>query len=251
MIQLKTTQDIEGIQKSARISVAAFQALAQAIRPGVTTKHLDTIAEEVIRSHNGRPAFLGYDGFPGSICISINEEVIHGIPGNRVIQDHDMVGIDLGVELEGYFSDCARTFLMPEVTKVAKQLADVTEKCLHLAIEQCYPGKRIRDISKAVSAEAKHYGYGIVEEYCGHGVGFALHEEPSVPNYRSRDRDASIRLREGMVLAIEPMINIGTHLVDHLEDEWTVITQDGSLSAHFEHTVAVTAGGPLVLTQGR
>ncbi len=250
MIQLKSAEDILGIQASAQIAVAAFQAIKKAIEPGISTKELDAIAEKTIRSAGGRPAFLGYQGFPGTICISLNEEVIHGIPGKRVIKEGDLVGIDLGVELQGFYSDCARTFLMPGVTKKAKKLADVTENCLSLAIEQCYPGKRIRDISNAVSTEASAHGFGIVQEYCGHGVGFELHEEPQVPNYRSFG-SGTTRLREGMVLAIEPMINLGTHKIGHLDDEWTVVTADGSLSAHFEHTVAITAQGPVVLTEGR
>ncbi len=250
MIELKTARDLEKIQKSADIAVAAFQAIAKAIEPGVSTKHLDTIAENAIRSLGGRPAFLGYEGFPGTICISINEEVIHGIPGKRIIQDTDLVSIDLGVDLDGFYSDCARTFCMKNAKKDAIKLADITEKCLHLAIEQCYPGNRVRDISKAIDKLATEKGYGIVREYCGHGVGFNLHEEPQISNYKGAP-GGSTRLREGMVLAIEPMINMGTHRIDHLDDDWTVITADNSVSAHFEHTVAITSGGPVVLTEGR
>jgi len=216
------------------------------VRAGVTTSELDRLAEEFIRSQGGRPSFKGYRGFPASICSSVNDQVVHGIPGPRELKDGDIVGIDVGVELEGYHGDAAWTFPVGEVSDEAKRLLQVTREALAMGIAQARPGGRIGDISHAVQSHVEAAGFSVVRELVGHGIGREMHEEPQVPNYGPPGRGP--RLMVGQVLAIEPMVNIGGAEVVTGSDGWTIATRDGSLSAHFEHTVAVGATGPVILS---
>ena len=216
------------------------------IKPGTTTREIDNAANEYITGRGGVPAFLGYNDFPASVCTSINHVVIHGIPDDVALEEGDILSLDLGVILDGYISDSARSFAVGDIGTVADILLRVTNECLARAIEQVRPGKRIRDISRAVFEHADANGYGVVHQFCGHGVGFALHEDPQVPNYLGSGPNP--RLKPGMVLAIEPMVNIGSADVEILDDDWTVVTVDSGLSAHFEHTVAVTDTDPDILT---
>jgi methionyl aminopeptidase len=246
-IRLKTPEEIDKMEASARVLVTVFKELKSSVRPGVTTEELDATAETMIKDAGCIPSFKGYGGFPGSCCISVNEEVVHGIPGDRVLLDGDIVGVDCGVIKDGWHSDSAETFTVGEVSSEARQLMNVTQQCLELAIEQVYPGKRISDIGTAVETHARAHGYSIVESLVGHGIGRKLHEDPQVPNYRSFSTPDPV-LEEGLVIAIEPMINAGTKRVVTLPDQWTIVTADRKLSAHYEHTVAVTADGPRILT---
>ncbi len=224
-----------------------YKALKPLVKPGVTPKELDAFAEDFIRARGGTPAFLGYEGYPATLCVSANEVVIHGIPHDRPLVEGDIVGIDSGIELDGYFSDAAITLPVGAIRSEAQRLLDVTRECLNLAIAQIAPHARISDISRAVFSHATKNGFKVVRQYCGHGVGLEIHEDPQIPNYVSAGPNP--RIVPGMVLAIEPMINIGTSDVRVLDDDWTVVTMDGSLSAHFEHTVLVTADGCEVLTR--
>ncbi len=224
-----------------------YEELKPMVKPGVTPKELDTFAYDFIKRNGGKPAFLGYEGFPATLCISVNEVVIHGIPSDRPLAEGDIVGIDGGIELDGYFSDAAMTLPVGAISKDAQKLLDVTRESLRLALEQISPHARISDISRAVFSYATKNGLKVVRQYCGHGVGLEMHEDPQIPNYVSPGPNP--RLMPGMVLAIEPMINIGTSDVRVLDDDWTVVTMDGSLSAHFEHTVLVTDSGCEVLTR--
>lgn len=224
----------------------ALDLAGQILRPGMTTGELDTAVEEMIRARGATPSFKGYFGYPASTCVSINEQVVHGIPGDRVIQDGDVVSVDIGAYLDDYHGDGARTFAVGDVPEKARRLMQVTRECLDLGIAQARPGNRIGDISAAVQGHAEANGYGVVRQLVGHGIGRSLHEEPQVPNFGLPGQGPKIRA--GMVLAIEPMINEGSFEVYTLEDEWTVVTRDHKLSAHFEHTVAITDEGPVVLT---
>lgn len=224
-----------------------YEELKPMVKPGVTPKELDTFAYDFIKRNGGKPAFLGYEGFPATLCISVNEVVIHGIPSDRPLAEGDIVGIDGGIELDGYFSDAAMTLPVGAISKDAQKLLDVTRESLRLALEQISPHARISDISRAVFSYVTKNGLKVVRQYCGHGVGLEMHEDPQIPNYVSPGPNP--RLMPGMVLAIEPMINIGTSDVRVLDDDWTVVTMDGSLSAHFEHTVLVTDSGCEVLTR--
>lgn len=248
MIYLKAPVEIEKIRKAAGIVAASLDLAGRLIRPGVTTREIDARIEELIRSRGAQPSFKGYYGFPASTCISLNDQVVHGIPGDRVIQEGDIVSVDVGAYLEHYHGDGAMTFAAGKVSEEALELMRVTRECLRKAIEQAIPGNRVGDISAAVQTHAEEHGFGVVRQLVGHGIGRALHEEPQVPNYGEPGKGP--KLRPGMVLAIEPMINAGTHEVYTLEDEWTVVTRDHRLSAHFEHTVAITEDGPIVLTAG-
>ncbi|MCK9547906.1 MAG: type I methionyl aminopeptidase [Sphaerochaeta sp.] len=249
MITLKTPEQIKRIEEACRLTAELMRRLASFMEAGMSTWEVDAFCHDFITDHHGIPAFLNYGGFPASACISINEEVIHGIPSKkRIIQHGDLVDIDLGINLDGHFSDMARTFIIGETTKEKLQLNTVTEECLRLGIEAAgKSGARIQDISKAVYAHATAHGYGVVRDYCGHGVGLAVHEGPEIPNYASPYLP-NPRIREGMVLAIEPMINMGTAKVRVLKDNWTVVTTDGLPSSHFEDTVAITNDGLKVLT---
>lgn len=237
----------EGIRRSAVLLSAVFSRISTLIKPGVTTLDIDRVVEETIKAGGGVPAFLGYGGFPASVCSSVNDQVIHGIPNDQALTDGDVVGCDIGVILNGYYSDSCKTFAVGEISAETRRLLDVTEKSLEAAVQVCKPGGRVKDIGKAITETAEPYGYGIVYSYCGHGVGLSLHEDPQIPNYYP-SRGLNPRLKPGMVLAIEPMINMGTPDVEVLDDGWTVITADGKLSAHFEHTILITETGAEVLT---
>ena len=248
MINIKNDDQIKNIRKSCYILIETFEYLEKFIEEGITTAELNRIAADFIQKGGGKPAFLGYGGFPGAICASLNDTVIHGIPDSTKLKNGDIIGIDIGINLDGFFSDRAMTYPVGKIKPEVKQLLEVTEKSLYKAIEAAVAGNRIKDIGKAVTETVQPYNYGIVHEYCGHGVGLAVHEEPSIPNYYSF-RGANPRIKPGMILAIEPMINIGTADVDVLDDEWTVKTADRKLSAHFEHTVAVFADHTEILTK--
>ena len=247
MIVLKTARELAFMEEACRISAGALKAAGEAVKPGVTTEEIDRIAEAYIRSHGAVPNFKGYNGYPATACISINNEVIHGIPSKkRVIQEGDIVSIDLGAKYEGYHGDNAATFAAGQISAEAQKLLEVTEQSLYRGIEAAVAGNRIGDISNAVQSFVEANGYSVVRDYVGHGIGTSLHEAPEVPNYGRAKH--GIRLVPGMTLAIEPMVNEGAYGVDVLSDGWTVLTKDGSLSAHFEHTVVITAEGPKILT---
>jgi len=234
------------MREAGRITALALDAVARTVAPGVTTGEIDAVAENVIVSHGARPAFKGYHGFPATLCTSVDGEVVHGIPGSRVLRSGEIVSVDCGAIVGGFYGDSARTFAVGEVSAEARRLMEITAKALEAGIAQCIPGMRLHDVSAAVQAVAEGAGFSVVREYVGHGIGRAMHEEPQVPNYGRAGTGPT--LKAGMVLAIEPMINAGTPDVRTLEDGWTVVTVDGCLSAHFEHTVAVMEEGPLVLT---
>jgi methionyl aminopeptidase len=246
LIKLKNPEQIEGIRRSCAMLSELFVHLRPSVVPGIPLIELDRMAEEYIRKHGGRPAFLDYEGFPATLCLSVNEVVIHGIPDKRKLVEGDIVGIDSGIDLEGYYSDSAITLPVGSVSPEAQKLMAVTRECLDRAIAAVVPGARIHDISRAVFSLATRNGYGVVRQYCGHGVGLDIHEDPQIPNYVSPGPNP--RLIPGMTIAIEPMINAGTAAVKVLDDDWTVVTMDGSLSAHYEHTVLVTQEGAERLT---
>ncbi len=246
MVYLRQPDEIERIRDAARLVARTLRELERHARPGVTTGELDRIAEEFILANGGRPAFKGYRGFPASICPAVNEEVVHGIPGERTLRDGDIVGIDVGVEKDGFFGDAAITVPVGEVDGEALNLLRVTREALEKGIAQARPGNRVGDISHAIQAHAERFGYSVVRSLVGHGIGREMHEEPQVPNYGPPERGP--RLMAGQVLAIEPMVNIGAFDVVTQADGWTVVTKDGSLSAHFEHTVAIGPDGPEILS---
>jgi methionyl aminopeptidase len=248
MIHLKSAREIEIMKGPSRIVAEILLELREHCREGATTADLDRIAEDLTLKKKAKPAFKGYRGFPASVCISVNDEVVHGIPSpKRVLKDGDVVGLDFGVVYDGYYGDSAYTVSIGSVPPEVEQLIRVTEQCLFKAIEQAVPGNYISDISAAVQSLADANNFGIVREFCGHGIGRSLHEDPPVLNYVQNGKGAKIK--PGLVLAIEPMINLGSDKVRLLEDGWTVITMDGKPSAHFEHTIAVTPDGPVILTQ--
>jgi len=247
MIQLKNENDIAGLRASCRLLADLHKHLESEVKPGMSTGEIDQYIHEFITFGGGTPAFLGYMGFPASACISVNEQIIHGIPGSYVIQPADIVSIDIGIELDGYYSDAAQTICMEKVDPEVKKMVDVTRESLYLGIQQVIPGNRVSHIGKAVSEHVQQYKYGVVREYCGHGVGFSQHEDPQVPNYPSST--ANQRLRNGMVLAIEPMVNFGTPRISHLDDNWTVVTADRLPSAHWEHTVVLFHDAVEILTE--
>ena len=246
MIIQKSQAELSLMGEAGRITARALRLVGEHVRPGVTTGELDSVAEQAIREEGAVPAFLGYHGFPASICASLNSQVVHGIPGKTRLREGDIISIDIGAVHEGYYGDSARTFAVGEVSELAKALMDATERSLFAGIALCEPGRHLYDISSAVQTVAEGAGFSVVREYVGHGIGQAMHEEPNVPNYGPAGKGPL--LKEGMVFAIEPMVNAGGAAVESLDDGWTVVTQDGSLSAHFEHTVAITPSGPLVLT---
>ena len=248
MIICRSVAELERMRAAGRLVGEVLSELAGRVAPGVTTAELDELAEERILRAGATPAFKGYHGYPATICASINEEVIHGIPsGRRVLNEGDVISIDVGASLDGYFGDSAVTLAVGKVSEEAATLLRVTEESLFKAIDRVRPGGRISDIGHAVQAHVEAYGFSVVREFVGHGIGQRMHEEPQVPNYGEPGRGP--RLTEGMVLAIEPMVNAGKPAVKVLGDGWTAVTRDRSLSAHFEHTVAVTKTGPLVLTR--
>ncbi len=246
MVYLRNRDEIEAIRAAARLVGRTLRMLESEVRPGVTTQHLDRLAETFIRDNGGRPAFKGYRGFPASICPSVNAEVVHAIPGPYTLKDGDIVGIDVGVEKDGYFGDAALTVPVGNVSDEARRLLDVTRQALAEAIVHAKAGNRVGDISHAVQEYAEKHGFSVVRTLVGHGIGREMHEEPQVPNYGPPARGP--RLMTGQVLAIEPMVNVGGHEVVVQPDGWTVVTKDGSLSAHFEHTVAVGPDGPEILS---
>jgi methionyl aminopeptidase len=243
----RSRAELDLMARACRLVVETLDALEEAIKPGLKTKELDEIAHARITRVGARPAFLGYLEYPASVCVSIDEEVIHGIPGERRLREGEIVSLDLGAVVEGYYGDGARTVGVGEVSPEAQRLMRVTEEALWEGIAMCRPGNRVGDIGHAVEQHARRHGYSPVREYVGHGIGTSLHEEPQVPNYGPPGRRE--RLVPGMCLAIEPMVNVGGHEVRTLDDGWTAVTVDGSLSAHFELTVAVTEEGPWVLSE--
>jgi len=242
----KSHSEIEKMARAGRVLRACLDMLRRTIEPGITTKELDRLAERYIRNEGGTPTFKNYRGFPGSICASPNDMVVHGIPGKVRLREGDIVGIDVGVTMDGYIADAASTFPVGEVSEEALRLLQVTEEALMLGIAKCTVGNRVGDISHAVQSHAEACGYSVVESMVGHGVGREMHEDPQVPNFGPPGQGPE--LREGMVLAIEPMVNIGGYEVEIGKDNWAIYTKDGSLSAHFEHTVAITKNGPRILT---
>lgn len=244
-VLLKTDEQIEHIRESANVLSVLLAEIAKVVKPGITTLSLDKLAYEFIHDHGGTPAFLNYQGFPYSLCISVNDQIVHGFPSDYILKEGDIVSVDGGVNLNGYISDSAYTFGVGNITKEAKQLLDVTKAALYKGIEQAVAGKRVGDIAAAVQDHVTPYRYGIVRELVGHGVGLYLHEKPEVPNYGKRGSGA--KLEEGLVICIEPMINAGKAGVKFLDDGWTVSTIDGKLSAHFEQMVAIRKGVPDVL----
>lgn len=234
------------MREAGRITALALRVVGEAVRPGVTTAELDQLAEETIRGEGALPAFKGYHGFPGTLCTSVDDQVVHGIPGRRVLHEGEILSVDCGAIVEGYYGDSAMTFPVGAVSAEAKRLMDVTKASLEAGISRCIPGMRLYDVSAAVQSVAERAGFSVVKEYVGHGIGRSMHEDPQVPNYGKAGTGPT--LKTGMVFAIEPMINAGGADVRSLDDGWTVVTLDGQRSAHFEHTVAVTDSGPLVLT---
>jgi methionyl aminopeptidase len=250
VIHLKSPRELELMGQGGRILGATLKALRKAVAPGVSTLELDAMAEALIREHEGAvPAFKGLYGFPGSICTSINEEIVHGIPSRkRVLAAGDIVSLDVGVGYKGFFTDAAVTVAVGEVDDATKRLLRVTEEALKAGVDAAQPGNHVGDIGAAIQAVVERAGLTIVRDLVGHGVGAAMHEEPQVPNFGKPRR--GVKLNPGLTVAIEPMVNVGGHAVRTLLDNWTIVTADGSRSAHFEHTVAITAAGPQVLTRG-
>ncbi|EGO65330.1 type I methionyl aminopeptidase [Acetonema longum] len=247
MIILKSEREINYMRDAGRIVGQTLEKLKKAVRPGITTQELDQIAADFIKSCGAIPSFKGYYGFPGNICTSVNEQVVHGIPGLRKLKNGDTVSIDIGAVINGYHGDAAITLPVGEIDSEVQRLLDVTEQSLYQGIEQARAGNRLSDISHAVQAYVESNGFSVVRDYVGHGIGRSMHEDPQIPNYGSPGHGP--RLKTGMVLAIEPMVNVGTYAVKTLEDDWTVVTTDGKCSAHFEHTIAITAHGPEILTR--
>ena len=246
MITRKSPDQMEHMRRAGRLVGHTLSALVEAVRPGVTLLELDALAEEVIRGGGGVPSFLGYHGFPNTLCLSPNDRVVHGIPNDYRLREGDILSVDCGAIVEGYHGDAAVTVPVGEIDQADQRLIETTERALWAGIDQCRPGRRLSDIGHAVEGVAAIVGYGVVREYVGHGIGTRMHEEPQVPNYGRPGR--GLRLEVGLALAIEPMVNEGGPETRVLEDGWTVVTRDGSRSAHFEHTVAVTPQGPEVLT---
>ncbi len=249
-VTIKSEKEIALMRESGRLLAIVHDELGKAIRPGMTTKDIDRLGEEIIRSFGCTPNFLNYNGYPASICVSVNDEVVHGIPSKkRHLEEGDIVSLDAGLIYKGYHSDAARTHAVGEISKEAQKLIDVTRECFFEGIKFAKAGNHLHDISNAIAAYAEKYGYGVVEELVGHGIGTHLHEEPEVPNFYQHTK--GIRLKPGMTLAVEPMINMGTKDVEWMDDDWTVVTADGALSAHYENTILITEGEPEIFTMKR
>lgn len=247
MIKIKSAVEIDKIRKSCEIVTETLELLKKHIQPGVTTIKLDKIAYDFIVKKGAIPAFLEYRGYPSTICVAINEVVVHGIPDNRKLKEGDIIGIDVGVKFNGYYGDAAITVGVGEISKNAKRLIDVTKMALYRGIEKCIKGNHLSDISHAIQTTAEENGFDVVRKFVGHGIGTKLHEDPQILNYGPPNMGPI--LKSGMVFAIEPMVNEGTHEVEVLDDKWAVLTKDRKLSAHFEHTVAITENEPLILTK--
>lgn len=246
-IKVKSNREIELMRESCRMLSEVHQALGEAVRPGISTKEIDILGEKLIRSYGCVPNFLHYNGYPASVCVSVNDEVVHGIPNkHRILQDGDIVSLDAGMIYKGYHSDAARTHAVGTISPEAKQLMEVTKQSFFEGIKLAKEGNHLFDISNAIDAYVSKYGYGIVRDLVGHGIGTELHEDPQIPNFAQRRRGP--KLVKGMTLAIEPMINMGRADVEWLDDDWTVVSEDGSLSAHYENTILITDGEPEILT---
>lgn len=247
MVILKTSRELAKMREAGRISANALKLAGKAVEPGVSTLEIDRVVRKYIEEQGAVPSFLGYGGFPGSACISINEEVVHGIPSKkRILKSGDIVSIDVGAFIDGFHGDNAYTFACGDISPEVQALLEATKESLQLGIKQAQAGNRLGDIGYAVQSYVEARNYSVVRDYVGHGVGAKLHEDPSVPNFGTPGR--GVRLLPGMTIAIEPMVNMGTHKVRVLSDDWTAVTADGKPSAHFEHTVAITADGPVILT---
>ncbi len=246
MVILKSPSEIEKIRQSNVIVAEILEILRQKVEPGVDTLTLDKISEELALARNAKPAFKGYRGYPHNLCASVNQQVVHGFPSRHSLKEGDILSMDFGIVYNGYYGDAAITVPVGKVSEVALGLMETTKKALFLGIEQAVPGKRLSDISHAIQSHVEAAGFSVVRKFVGHGIGKALHEDPQIPNYGKPGM--GIRLKPGMVFAIEPMVNVGSYEVKTLEDGWTTVTRDGSLSAHFEHTVAITEDGPVVLS---
>ncbi len=246
MIELKTEREIQIIRNNGKILAKTLKLVGEGIHSGIKTKELDRLAEDFIKKQGAYPAFKGYRGFPNSICVSINEEVVHGIPGERIIQEGEIVSVDVGVFKDGYYADGAYTFQVGEVSAEAQKVMRVTQFALENALSFVQEGRHLSDISHAIQSFVEENGFSVVRDLVGHGIGKRLHEEPQIPNFGRPGQ--GVVLKKGMVLAIEPMVNVGSYEIDSRDDHWTIITRDSSLSAHFEHTVAVTENGAEVLT---
>ncbi|MBN8237406.1 type I methionyl aminopeptidase [Halobacillus kuroshimensis] len=247
MIICKTPRELDIMREAGRIVALTHQKMKENIRPGITTGELDKIADKFIRSMDAIPSFKGYNGFRGSICASVNEELVHGIPGDRVLNDGDIISIDIGAKYKGYHGDSAWTYPVGTVDEGTLELLRVTEQSLFKGLDEAKPGERLSNISHAIQSYVEPEGFSIVREYVGHGVGQELHEDPQIPHYGPPNKGP--RLKPGMVLAVEPMINAGSRHVKTLNDQWTVVTQDGKMCAHFEHTIAITDEGYEILTK--
>lgn len=247
MIIRKSQRELELMSESGKIVAATHALLAEKIAPGITTKEIDEIAEEFIREHDAEPSFKGYQGFPSSVCIAINEQVVHGIPSARTLESGDIIGIDIGAFKNGYHGDAARTLSVGEVSEQAQELMEVTQDSLDAGIDAAVPGNKLSDISHAVQSLVEAEGFSVVRQFVGHGIGAKMHEDPQIPNFGSPGRGPV--LKSGMTLAIEPMVNVGDYKVTTLDDGWTVVTKDRELSAHFEHTIAITESGSKILTK--
>ena len=246
-VTIKSAREIELMREAGRLLAEVHDELAAFVRPGISTKDIDKLGEKLIRDRGCIPNFLNYNGYPASICVSVNDEVVHGIPNkHRILQDGDIVSLDAGLIYKGYHSDAARTHAVGTISKEAQQLIDVTRQSFFEGIKYAKAGNRLHDISNAIAAYAESFGYGVVRDLVGHGIGTALHEDPQIPNFKQLRR--GMKLMPGMTLAIEPMINAGTWEVCWLDDDWTVVSEDGSLSAHYENTVLITDGEPEILT---
>jgi methionyl aminopeptidase len=246
-VTIKSDREIELMREAGKILSIVHKELEKAIKPGISTMDINNLGEEIIRSYHCIPSFLNYNGYPASICVSINDEVVHGIPSkDRILMEGDIVSLDAGVIYKGYHSDAARTHAVGEISSEAKKLIEVTKQCFFEGIKFAKEGNHLFEISEAIGAYAESFGYGVVRDLVGHGIGSHLHEDPQIPNFRQRRR--GLKLQAGMTLAIEPMINIGRYDVEWLDDDWTVVSEDGSLSAHYENTVLITKGEPELLT---
>ncbi len=246
MVNIKSKGEIEKMKVAGQVTYETLEAVRKAVRPGVTTKELDAVAERYIRSKGCTPSFLGYGGFPGSICASVNDEIIHGIPDGRVLKEGDIISVDVGACYQGYHGDACRTFGVGQISSEAQRLIDVTRESFFAALEYAKEGYRISDLSRAVQDYVEQHGYSVLRDYCGHGIGRNIHEDPEIPNYVSKMR--GVRMRAGMCLAVEPMVCQGKKEYYVAENEWTVCTKDGKLSAHYENSILITGNEPYLLT---